>query len=75
MTLTGQRLIAEMLHGYGVSHVFFVPTILTPALAAGEPASQASLSPAADSLDVAAALDTLAHAEQPVMVSAGGVTV
>ncbi|HLZ29485.1 MAG TPA: thiamine pyrophosphate-binding protein [Chloroflexota bacterium] len=34
MTLTGQRLIAEMLHGYGVSHVFFVPTILTPALAA-----------------------------------------
>jgi acetolactate synthase I/II/III large subunit len=34
MTMTGQRLIAEMLHGYGVGHVFFVPTILTPALAA-----------------------------------------
>jgi hypothetical protein len=34
MTLTGQRLIAEMLRGYGVSHVFFAPTILTPALAA-----------------------------------------
>jgi acetolactate synthase-1/2/3 large subunit len=33
-TLTGQRMVAEMLHGYGVSHVFFVPTILTPALAA-----------------------------------------
>src|SRR3954452_15308372 len=31
--MTGQRFIAEMLHGYGVTHVFFVPTILTPALA------------------------------------------
>jgi acetolactate synthase-1/2/3 large subunit len=31
---TGQRLFAEMVHGYGISHVFFVPTILTPALAA-----------------------------------------
>src|ERR687888_407050 len=32
--ITGQRYVAEMLHGYGVSHVFLVPTILTPALAA-----------------------------------------
>ena len=32
--MTGQRFIAETLHGYGVTHVFFVPTILTPALAA-----------------------------------------
>src|SRR5947199_10534433 len=31
---TGQRYLAEMVHGYGISHVFFVPTILTPALAA-----------------------------------------
>ena len=31
--ITGQRYVAEMLHRYGVSHVFFVPTILTPALA------------------------------------------
>src|SRR5579864_2276892 len=32
--MTGQRLVAEMVHGYGISHVFLVPTILTPALAA-----------------------------------------
>ena len=32
--ITGQQYLAEMLHGYGVTHVFFVPTILTPALAA-----------------------------------------
>jgi acetolactate synthase-1/2/3 large subunit len=32
--ITGQRYLAEMLHGYGITHVFFVPTILTPALAA-----------------------------------------
>jgi acetolactate synthase-1/2/3 large subunit len=31
---TGQRYLAEMVHGYGLTHVFFVPTILTPALAA-----------------------------------------
>jgi acetolactate synthase-1/2/3 large subunit len=30
---SGQRLFAEMVHGYGITHVFFVPTILTPALA------------------------------------------
>src|SRR5207237_667823 len=29
-----QRYVAEMVHGYGISHVFLVPTILTPALAA-----------------------------------------
>jgi acetolactate synthase-1/2/3 large subunit len=32
--MTGQRYVAEMVYGYGISHVFFVPTILTPALAA-----------------------------------------
>ncbi|HEX8967299.1 MAG TPA: thiamine pyrophosphate-binding protein [Chloroflexota bacterium] len=32
--MTGQRLLAEMVHGYGITHVFLVPTILTPALAA-----------------------------------------
>ncbi len=32
--MTGQRLVAEMVHGYGIDHVFLVPTILTPALAA-----------------------------------------
>src|SRR2546428_9153529 len=32
--VTGQRYVAEMVHGYGISHVFLVPTILTPALAA-----------------------------------------
>jgi acetolactate synthase-1/2/3 large subunit len=31
--MTGQRYLAEMAAGYGISHVFFVPTILTPALA------------------------------------------
>ena len=32
--MTGQRYVAEMVYGYGITHVFFVPTILTPALAA-----------------------------------------
>src|SRR3970282_1003966 len=32
-TMTGSRLFAEMLKGYGVTHVFFVPTILMDALA------------------------------------------
>jgi acetolactate synthase I/II/III large subunit len=31
--MTGSRLLAEMLKGYGVTHVFFVPTILMDALA------------------------------------------
>jgi len=31
--MTGSRLFAEMLNGYGVTHVFFVPTILMDALA------------------------------------------
>src|SRR5918992_5595754 len=31
--MTGTRYFAEAIRGYGVSHVFFVPTILTPALA------------------------------------------
>ena len=31
--MTGSRLVAEVLHGYGVTHVFFVPTILMEALA------------------------------------------
>src|SRR5215207_584430 len=32
--ITGQRYLAEMVHRYGINHVFLVPTILTPALAA-----------------------------------------
>jgi acetolactate synthase-1/2/3 large subunit len=31
--MTGSRLFAEMLQGYGITHVFFVPTILMDALA------------------------------------------
>ena len=31
--MTGSRAFAEMLHGYGVTHVFYVPTILMDALA------------------------------------------
>jgi len=31
--MTGSRYFAEAMQAYGVSHVFFVPTILTPALA------------------------------------------
>ena len=31
--MTGSRLFAEMLQGYGVTHVFFVPTILLESLA------------------------------------------
>ena len=31
--MTGSRLFAEMMKGYGVTHVFFVPTILLEALA------------------------------------------
>ena len=31
--MTGSRLFAEMLKGHGVTHVFFVPTILMDALA------------------------------------------
>ncbi len=34
--INGNRLLAEMLNGYGVDHVFFVPTIVLPALAAME---------------------------------------
>ena len=32
-TMTGSRLLAEMLHGYGMTHVFHVPTILMDVLA------------------------------------------
>ena len=32
-TMTGSRYIAEALHEYGVGHVFFVPTMLLPAMA------------------------------------------
>ena len=31
--MTGSRLFAEMMKGYGITHVFFVPTILLEALA------------------------------------------
>ena len=31
--MTGSKLFAEMMRGYGVTHVFFVPTILMKALA------------------------------------------
>lgn len=34
--ITGDRYLAEALHGYGVTHVFFVPTMLLPAMAAAE---------------------------------------
>src|SRR5436190_5234979 len=34
--MSGARFFAETVRGYGVSHLFFVPTILTPALAAME---------------------------------------
>jgi acetolactate synthase I/II/III large subunit len=34
--MTGSRYFAEMMHGYGVTHIFFVPTMLLPALAAME---------------------------------------
>src|ERR671939_158987 len=32
-TMTGSRYFAEALHGYGVTHVFFVPTMLLHAMA------------------------------------------
>lgn len=35
--MTGSRALAEMLHGYGVTHVFFVPTILMEAMAEMDP--------------------------------------
>ena len=31
--MTGSKLFAEMMRGYGITHVFFVPTILMKALA------------------------------------------
>jgi len=31
--MTGNRYFAEMVHAYGVTHVFFVPTIMLPAMA------------------------------------------
>ena len=31
--MSGARLFAEVMHGYGVTHVFYVPTILMRALA------------------------------------------
>src|SRR6188768_1520543 len=31
--MSGSRLFAEVIHGYGVTHVFYVPTILMRALA------------------------------------------
>src|SRR5262245_45008594 len=34
---TRAQLVAEKLHGYGVTHVFFVPQILTKTLATMEP--------------------------------------
>ena len=30
--MTGSRFIAETLHGYGVTHVFFMPVIIPSAL-------------------------------------------
>ena len=32
-TMTGSRFFAEAMQGYGVTHIFFVPTIIFPALA------------------------------------------
>jgi acetolactate synthase-1/2/3 large subunit len=34
--MTGDRYFAEAIHGYGVSHVFFVPTMMLPSMAAME---------------------------------------
>jgi len=31
--MTGSRFLAETLHGYGVSHVFFVPAVVLQAMA------------------------------------------
>jgi acetolactate synthase-1/2/3 large subunit len=31
--MTGSRVFAEMMKGYGVSHVFFVPAVLMQAMA------------------------------------------
>ncbi len=31
--MTGARMFAEMIEGYGVSHVFFVPAVLAKSLA------------------------------------------
>src|SRR2546422_8504614 len=31
--MTGNRYFAEAVHAYGISHVFFVPTIMLPAMA------------------------------------------
>ena len=31
--MTGSRLFAEMMRGYGVSHIFFVPTFMHKGLA------------------------------------------
>src|SRR3989442_7120482 len=32
-TMTGSRFFAEAMQGYGVTHIFFVPTMLLPAMA------------------------------------------
>jgi acetolactate synthase-1/2/3 large subunit len=55
--MTGSRLFAEMLKGYGVTHVFFVPTILLEALAE------------ADSLGIR---KVLAHSEKAAAYMADG---
>jgi acetolactate synthase I/II/III large subunit len=34
--MTGSRFFAEAMHAYGVTHIFFVPTMLLPAMAAME---------------------------------------
>jgi acetolactate synthase-1/2/3 large subunit len=34
--MTGDQFFAQAMHGYGVSHLFFVPTIILPAMAAME---------------------------------------
>ena len=36
--MTGNRYFAEAVHAYGISHVFFVPTIMLPAMAAKQDA-------------------------------------
>ena len=35
-SMTGQEYLAAALHGYGITHVFHVPTVAVPALAAME---------------------------------------
>jgi hypothetical protein len=45
--MTGSRVFAEMMKGYGVSHVFFVPAVLMQAMAKWRTWASAAWSPTA----------------------------